>query len=465
MVFEEGPQVDTTLDLTKHKREVIADLSFLVYGRTHLADSYTVPDVTVVSQLEGTDDSVLINEASRHLHSSNGPDILLVQMRPTDTTWKAPMMRLTAFNRESGYHSAAMTAASEVTHTQAVFEIHYNFCGGKLRGFQSKHPHAIRFLRFQYNIKNGRSSYLLFCTDPDFELFTNPLIDSGPSPPFTLHPFALHLVFLFKGALSRSSEVESLFSRLLDLETILVREETMFTAETTQDTKQMLRDLHNLFRDMVVGENGNRIDLAVTKCLIRDLERWHQLVQSTPGAFQSNAQSHQRLNDAFLCLQEFCEDRAWRLAQRLRRVQNLIALTYNLMANRDSLASQTIATESTNIAHEARQDSSSMKTIAVLTMFFLPATFVSSLLGTNLVALNTNGTGRAKFVVSELWWIYLVSAVPLTLFTLFVWWFWLKRRAKARQRRYPPKNAKNDLDLFVIPLNNRTVDGDWSHAP
>ena len=53
MVFEEGPQVDTTLDLMKHKKEVIADLSFLVYGRAHLANSYTVPDVTVVSQVEG----------------------------------------------------------------------------------------------------------------------------------------------------------------------------------------------------------------------------------------------------------------------------------------------------------------------------------------------------------------------------------------------------------------------------
>jgi hypothetical protein len=131
-----------------------------------------------------------------------------------------------------------------------------------------RRPHAIRFLRFQYNIKNGRTAYLLLCTDPDFELFTNPLIDPGLSPPFALHPFALHLVFLFKGALSRSSEVENLFRRLLNLETILVREETMFTAETTKDTKQMLRDLHHLFRDMIVGEHGNTIDLATTKCLM-----------------------------------------------------------------------------------------------------------------------------------------------------------------------------------------------------
>ena len=77
-----------------------------------------------------------------------------------------------------------------------------------------------------------------------------------------------------------------------------------------------------------------------------------------------------------------------------------------------------------------------MKTIAVLTMFFLPATFISSLLGTNLFVLDTSGgNGKTKLIVSELWWIYLVSAVPLTLFTLLVWWLYLQWLLKARKRR------------------------------
>lgn len=106
------------------------------------------------------------------------------------------------------------------------------------------------------------------------------------------------------------------------------------------------------------------------------------------------------------------------------------------MTNRDSVTSQTIATESASIAQGARQDSYAMKTIAVLTMFFLPATFISSLLGTNLFVLDTSsGDGKAKLIVSELWWIYLVSAVPLTLLTLLVWWLYLQRLLKARKRR------------------------------
>ena len=112
--------------------------------------------------------------------------------------------------------------------------------------------------------------------------------------------------------------------------------------------------------------------------------------------------------------------------------------TYNLLANRDSLASQRIAEQSALIAHEARQDSAAMRTIAVLTMFFLPATFVSSLLGTNLFALNTSTPEKPTLVVSELWWIYLVSAIPLTLLTLFCWALYLKwRTRKKRQTSFP----------------------------
>ena len=112
------------------------------------------------------------------------------------------------------------------------------------------------------------------------------------------------------------------------------------------------------------------------------------------------------------------------------------------MANRDSTTNLQIAAESTqiakrsaSIAYETRRDSAAMKTIATLTMLYLPATFVSSLFGTNFFALSTNGPGNPVFVVSELWWMYLVSAVPLTLLNLFVWRVWLRRRMKRQSQR------------------------------
>ena len=84
------------------------------------------------------------------------------------------------------------------------------------------------------------------------------------------------------------------------------------------------------------------------------------------------------------------------------------------------------------MAREMRKDSSAMKTIATLTMLFLPATFVSSLFGTNFFALapSSAGDGGTTFLVSEIWWVYVATAVPLTgiVALVWVWWMWYKAR-------------------------------------
>ncbi len=125
------------------------------------------------------------------------------------------------------------------------------------------------------------------------------------------------------------------------------------------------------------------------------------------------------------------------------------------MANRDSTTnlqiaaeSKQIAAESTRIAKEAasianetRRDSAAMKTIAIMQMLYLPATFVCALFGTNFFALSTTGPGDPVFVVSGSWWMYLASAIPLTFLNLVVWRVWLKRR----NRRPSVGGEKKDI--------------------
>jgi hypothetical protein len=54
-----------------------------------------------------------------------------------------------------------------------------------------------------------------------------------------------------------------------------------------------------------------------------------------------------------------------------------------------------------------------MKTIAVLTMVFLPGTFVSAVLGMNFFQ-----SSSGHFHVDPKWWIFPAVAVPLP----FLWW-------------------------------------------
>ena len=71
-----------------------------------------------------------------------------------------------------------------------------------------------------------------------------------------------------------------------------------------------------------------------------------------------------------------------------------------------------------------------MNTIAILTLFYLPATFVCSFFGANFFTLEVSNDGRKSLFVSELCWIYFVSTLILTGFTVAVWLKWLRKKSK-----------------------------------
>ncbi|KAL8801531.1 MAG: hypothetical protein Q9182_004373 [Xanthomendoza sp. 2 TL-2023] len=102
----------------------------------------------------------------------------------------------------------------------------------------------------------------------------------------------------------------------------------------------------------------------------------------------------------------------------------------NLIAQNDSRTNISIADASRKIAFETRRDSDAMKTIAALTMVFLPGTFVATLFGMAFFTVDS-GSGSG-FHVNSLWWIYLAVTIPLTMLTIGVWRGWLRmaRRLK-----------------------------------
>ncbi|KAI2619932.1 hypothetical protein GGR54DRAFT_601856 [Hypoxylon sp. NC1633] len=101
----------------------------------------------------------------------------------------------------------------------------------------------------------------------------------------------------------------------------------------------------------------------------------------------------------------------------LIRVEHLIqranvqttAIT-NLLAQRNNESNRKLAESSTSIARDTRRDSSAMKSIAILTMVFLPATFTATYFGTPAIA--------ALEPSQNLYWIV---TLPLTVAVLLVW--------------------------------------------
>ncbi|KAH7350407.1 hypothetical protein BKA66DRAFT_476291 [Pyrenochaeta sp. MPI-SDFR-AT-0127] len=100
------------------------------------------------------------------------------------------------------------------------------------------------------------------------------------------------------------------------------------------------------------------------------------------------------------------------------RIQNEITLAFNTAAQRDSSIQ-------VRIGEEAKKETSAMKAIAVVTMTFLPATFVASIFSTSFFHFEPSVRGsKETFVVSDKFWMYWVLAAPLSVAALGLWMFW-----------------------------------------
>ncbi|CAG8418485.1 unnamed protein product [Penicillium salamii] len=96
-----------------------------------------------------------------------------------------------------------------------------------------------------------------------------------------------------------------------------------------------------------------------------------------------------------------------------KRLRNEIQLAFNTVAQHN-------AGTSVEIGRAAQIDSSAMKTIAFVTLIFLPPTFISSLFSMSFFQCGQdNGWG-----VSNKFWLYWVFAIPITVVTGVVWQYW-----------------------------------------
>lgn len=86
-----------------------------------------------------------------------------------------------------------------------------------------------------------------------------------------------------------------------------------------------------------------------------------------------------------------------------------------------------------------------MKTIGVVSLVYLPGTFVSGVFGTNFFDMDGPGQGPSTWAVSSNFWLYWAVTVPLTLATVLAWALWhfyqtKTRRGQARMMKKPGRD-------------------------
>lgn len=106
------------------------------------------------------------------------------------------------------------------------------------------------------------------------------------------------------------------------------------------------------------------------------------------------------------------------------RLKNELNLVINLVAQEQSQAT-------VRIAQATQNDSAAMRAVAVVTLVFLPSTFVSTFFSMSFFSGggSSGGTGGigGGWGMSGMVWLYFVITVPMTGMAMLVWFWWERR--------------------------------------
>ncbi|KAI1429012.1 hypothetical protein F5Y12DRAFT_588111 [Xylaria sp. FL1777] len=170
-------------------------------------------------------------------------------------------------------------------------------------------------------------------------------------------------------------------------------------ASLARDERQM--DVIDSLLDALSDPSPWRQRLAVTPVAKRQLE----LCERDIGVFSAVLRPLRQQNAAARSALRYT-------AARVRGQSDVILA---LRAQEEARINREIAEASRDLAEAAKRDAASMKTIAVMTMAFLPGTFFAALFSVPLLRWDQ------EVVVSERFWVYLVFTLPVTAFVFLIW--------------------------------------------
>lgn len=177
-----------------------------------------------------------------------------------------------------------------------------------------------------------------------------------------------------------------------------------------QKPKPDFRCLHDIARHAIHVTEA----LEVTVQNIEHISRQHEIFINSRTDLQAES-AHQEVSERLAFFKSYIDSARQRSISNEKRMQNEIQLAFNIVAQHD-------AAITVEISRATRSDSETMKTLAFVTLTFLPPTFICAVFSMSFFHYD-DGSGWA---VSNKIWIYWVIAVPTTIATALVWNYWNK---------------------------------------
>ncbi|KAK1968381.1 hypothetical protein LY78DRAFT_668367 [Colletotrichum sublineola] len=258
-----------------------------------------------------------------------------------------------------------------------------------------------------------------------------------PHPSYFIDPYWIYIQLLEKIVTLQDAAVWAVRDTVRTTEK--QRDEVSTSGELMPKPTPDYRHLHETARHAIhVSET---LDLGVKSA--RKILMQHETLKagSRVGAWQETAwkkawhHTHQRLQ----FFEEMLSSLQERSASNKARHFNEISLAYNMVAQFDSSVSVAIG-------RATQRDSEAMKTVAFLTLLFLPATFVSAVFSTSFFDFDSES---GSWQVSDQFWLFWVVAVPITTATAVLWYYRHKLSFSRviGSRKHSRASSNTDVDI------------------
>jgi Mg2+ and Co2+ transporter CorA len=173
--------------------------------------------------------------------------------------------------------------------------------------------------------------------------------------------------------------------------------------------------LHDIARHAIHVTETLDVSIQTLEYILAHHQDCLRLKHTISSGTDQIPQAWQDIHSHLSFLQSYLRNLRHRSISNEKRLQNEIQLAFNTVAQHD-------AALTVDISRAARLDSATMKTIAFVTLTFLPPTFICALFSMSFF----NYSAESGWSVSREFWIYWAFAIPTTVVTVLVWQFWSK---------------------------------------
>ncbi|KAK7416637.1 hypothetical protein QQX98_005108 [Neonectria punicea] len=117
---------------------------------------------------------------------------------------------------------------------------------------------------------------------------------------------------------------------------------------------------------------------------------------------------------------------------------------WNNIARKDAAVSTKISRANTSIALDSKQESAQMRSIALLTMIYLPVSAVASIFSMTIF----DWSPKSGAIVSKYIWVFIVVSLALTVITVLIWYF----ATHKKKRKEPSTFEEQGMRKSELPM-------------